>query len=152
MTKENIEFVRENYPDLVIPFISENIQGYLECLDEEILIKQEIFDLLREEEIIDEYKISLAEIFPDNIILEDNNYSENLQLYIIKNKFDSSDLNYLVDSYDNSSLEMKQAIEQICIDYIEGIAANKYKLSYDLLLELMANTSIDDSYKKNHYL
>lgn len=148
MTKENIEFVRENYPDLVILFISKHIQDYIDCLDEEILIKEEILDLLREEDIPDEYKISLAGILPDNISLEDSNYSEKLQLYIIKNKFDSSDLNYLVDNYDNSPLKMKQAIEEICIEYIEEIGNNKINLSYDLLLELMANKDIDDNNKK----
>ncbi|MDY0277820.1 MAG: hypothetical protein RBQ97_07025 [Acholeplasma sp.] len=148
MTKDNIKFVRDNHPELSILFISENIQDYIDCLDEGIIIKEEILDLLDEDDIPDEYKINLVEMFPENISLEDSNYNENLELYIIANKFDSNDLYYLLNNYDNSSLELKQAIEEICIINVEAIIANEYKIPYKLLLQIMENINIDDSYKK----
>lgn len=148
MTKENIKFVRANYPDLMIFFIINDIQDYIDCLDEEVIIEEEILELLNEESLLDSYKISLAKIFPGNIIMEDSNYNEALELYIINNKFDSSDLNYIINNYNNSSTEMKRAITEICIQYIDEISSNEYNLYYDLLLELTTKVDIDSSYKK----
>lgn len=148
MSKENIEFIRKNYPNQVMFFICNNIEEYIECLDEEILHEDEIFNLLGESNISDEHKISLIEKYPNSISLKENNFSEKVQLFIIKNNFEEDDLFYLVENYDKGSSEMKKMIESLSITHVEKISNTQRLLPYDLLFEIMSNTEVDEYYKK----
>lgn len=147
-TKKNIEFIRKNYPNQVMFFICNNIEEYIECLDEEILNEDEILNLLGESNISDEHKISLIEKYPSSISLKENNFSEKVQLFIIKSNFEEEDLFYLVENYDKGSSEMKKMIESLSITYVEKISNTQCLLSYNLLFEIMSNTEVDEYYKK----
>jgi hypothetical protein len=148
MTKENIKFVRANYSNLLIYFIYNNIQEYIDCLDDEITNHDEILSLLDKGNIADEYKIVLIEKTPNTISLVNHDYSEEVQLFIIKNKFDNNDLEYLIKLYEKSSPATKDAIQKLCILNIEEISDNQLILSYNLLYEIMSNVEVDSSYKK----
>lgn len=148
MTKENIKFVRANYSNLLIYFICNNIQEYINCLDDEITNHDEILSLLDEGNIADEHKITLIEKTPNTISLVNHDYSEEVQLFIIRNKFDNNDLEYLIKLYEKSSPVIKDAIQKLCILNIEEIYDNQLILSYNLLYEIMSNVEVDSSCKK----
>src|SRR5699024_6158588 len=46
MSSDNLQFVRDNYPDHLIPFIKWNIDQYMEVIDEESLPLSEIVHLI----------------------------------------------------------------------------------------------------------
>ena len=149
MTKDNIQFVRANYPYSLIIFISKNIGQYIKCLDKDILDKQEIMNLILETDISDEYKINLLEKYPDEISLQKYDFSEELKLYIIKNKYDSTDLGYLIENYAKSSISMKKEISQKCSSSIELLCNDEMQVSAELLDEIILNSEVDSDYKMN---
>lgn len=67
----------------------------------------------------------------------------------MKNKFESSDLVYLIEKYKNSSPGIKGGILEVCILNIEDICNNQLKLFYGLLYKIMGNTEVDDNFKKS---
>ncbi|NRT75150.1 hypothetical protein [Clostridium beijerinckii] len=147
MTKDNIEFVRVNYPKSVILFISKNIEQYIKCLDEDILDKEEIMNLIVETNISEAYKINLLEKYSDEISLQKYNFSEEVKLYIIKNKYNANDLGYLIENYAKSSVSMKKEIVKKCSSNIELLCKDEMQVSADLLDEIILSSTDCYEYK-----
>lgn len=148
MSKHNIKFIRDNYNDSLMKFILKNIKQYIECLDEEILDKQEIIKIIVQPNVLDEDKISLLEKYPDGISLKDFDFSEQIKLYIIKNKYESDDLEYLIENFNEYSQLMKNEISEICIRNIEYICDNQLSISLELLDKIILNSDNNRDYKK----
>jgi hypothetical protein len=149
MTKENIKFIRSNYLSLSIFFIRSNIKQYINCLDDEILEEDEILELLNQECISDELKVLLIKNYPNNISIMNDNYSQDVQLYIMANKFDNNDLVYIINNYTKGSLAIKEESRKLCIVNAEAIYNNKLKLPFELLCVIMVSTQVEDYYKKS---
>ena len=147
MTQSNIEFIRGNYPDSLMIFICRNIKEYIQCLEEDILDKEEIMSLILEPNILEENKLSLLEKYPGNVSLAEYDFLENLKLYIIKNKYDSNDLEYIINNYEKSSELMKKEISKICVLNIDALCCNQYQLSKELLDEVIFNSEENNEYK-----
>ena len=148
MTKENILFLRLNYPNLNIEFITNKIEEYLNCLSDEMYEENEILELLKKEDIDNIQKINIITKTPYNISIFNNNYEEDLLIAILKNKFDVNELNQLINCYDKKSHKIQLAIEEICIDNIGNICKNKYKFTYKLMISIISR-DIDINYRRD---
>lgn len=148
MTKENIKFIRSNYTSLAIMFFCRGIKKYVECMDDEILLHDEILELLAEKFVSDESKISLIDKTVENISIRNKNYSEKLQLYILKNRFDIGDLDFVIKNYQTSSPEIKAEVNKLCIANINQVYENEIILHYEILYEVMSSTGVEENYKK----
>lgn len=148
LTKENIEFMRENYSHLAITLFASNIEEYIECLSEEIVNYDEILELLNIQGISTECKMLLIDKCPSSISVVGREYSEDVQIHIMSNKFDGNELQYLIESYMNYSERIKRKILGLCISNIEDICNNEYKLPQDLLRKLMESSDITVNHRK----
>ena len=148
--EQDLDFIRENYPDNIQEFIIHNFNDYINKLnkDSSLINDEEIISLLSEEISLNK-KFSLLALTKEPISINNKNYPTKLQNYILKNNFDVKDLNYITNHqfYDSTTDEIKQIIKQLCVEYQEEILEFR-KISYSLLIELLKITefSLDDKY------
>ena len=148
--EQDLDFIRENYPDNIQELIIHNFNDYINKLnkDSSLINDEEIISLLSEEISLNK-KFSLLALTKESISINNKNYPTKLQNYILENNFDVSDLTYITNHqfYDSTTDEIKQIIKQLCVEYQEEILEFR-KISYSLLIELLKITefSLDDKY------
>ena len=137
--EQDLDFIRENYPDNIQEFIIHNFNDYINKLkNNPLLVDQgEIISLLSEDLSLDE-KLSLLPLTSKPILIKNKNYSTELKKDILKNNFDVKDLNYITNKqfYNSTTDEIKQIIIHLCIKHQTEVL--KYKqIYYELLFELL---------------
>lgn len=144
VTSENIEFLRNKSNSLVEYLLELNIEEYIEKIDELPKLQQdEVMNLLLTS-IEDKFKKVLISNYDGYISIIGINCSNDIRNFIIINKFDKSDLDYLVKNYNEFDTSIRNSIRSLCIEYVDNILSNKLKLTYELLTNIMAKGSIED--------
>ena len=137
--KQDLNFIRENYPDNIQEFIIHNFNDYINKLnkDSSLINDEEIISLLSEEISLNK-KFSLLALTKEPISINNKNYPTELQNYILKNNFDVSDLTYITNHqfYNSTTDEIKQIIRHLCVEYQEEILEIR-EISYSLLIKLL---------------
>ena len=148
--EQDLDFIRENYPDNIQEFIIHNFNDYINKLNKDSLLinDEEIINLLSEEISLNK-KFSLLALTKEPISIKSRNYPIKLQNYILKNNFNIDDLTYITNNqfYNSTTNEIKETIKHLCVEYQEEILEFR-KISYSLLIELLKTTefSLDDKY------
>ncbi|MEI4408135.1 DNA-binding protein, partial [Streptococcus agalactiae] len=95
-----LNFIRDNYQNHTIEYLKEYIEEYLlEDEDNDIYQETEMLNLLQAS-LSHEWKFKIVDKFPTNVSIVDKEYSTILVDYILQNKFDESDLEYILSNYD----------------------------------------------------
>ena len=112
MTVDNLNFLRDNYPDEKFHFIRRNLDEYVDIMSKDLFLQEELLEILTWD-ISDEMKIKLLGFSDDTISVIEKNYSTDVCLYILNNNFMDSDLISLFSSYD----QWEASIQEIILDY-----------------------------------
>ena len=141
VTLENIQFLENKFNDLLEYFIELNIEEYIEQIEELPKLKKEKIMNLLSSNIEDKFKQELIYNFDGEISIVNIECSDDIKEYVIKNKFDKSDISYLINKYYKS---IKESIKELCIKYIDVIVDDDINLNYDLLINIMGKNSIEE--------
>lgn len=148
MSDSVLMFMREHYPDQLMPFITHNIDQYTEeVINEENFVLSEMLSVL-EENVDDEYKVKLLEFTSDEISLKQKRYSDAVKLHILNHNLDVNDIPFLLSCYPKESVDVKAAIKSISIEHIADILAEQYSIPFELLSELFASNQLEMEIKK----
>lgn len=142
MTTENLVFMRNEYLDHVLGFINENINQYVDIMDDEIFSLQELLEVLKWK-VSDEIKIQLMSFTNQAISIINENYSTKVCIYILENIFLKSDLPELLQSYDKWDKEMQAKIYALALTYIFDIIANPKNVSSQLKNRLLYSRELN---------
>lgn len=144
-----LNFLRDNYQNHVIEYLTEYIDEYLleNVEDTDIYQETEMFNLLQEG-LTDERKFKIIDRFSNNISLSDKNYSTAVIDYILQNKFDESDLEYILCGYTSFEFSTRKLVEKIFADYFDDILEEGYSVNKELLQSVIENTDIDLSERR----
>ena len=142
MTKENLVFMRDIYPDHVLNFINGNIEQYVDIMDNEIFSLQELLEVLKWK-VSDEIKIQLMSFTNQAISIINEHYSTKVCIYILENNFLKSDLPELLQSYDNWDKEMQAKIYALALAYISDIIADPQNVSSQLKNRLLYSRELN---------
>ena len=138
--EQDLNFIRENYPDNIQEFIIHNFNDYINKLNKDPLLinNEEIISLLSEEISLNK-KFSLLALTKEPISIKSRNYPIKLQNYILKNNFNVKDLTYITNHqfYNSTTDEIKETIKHLCIEYKTEILEYR-QISYNLLIELLS--------------
>lgn len=146
---DTLNFLRDNYQNHVIEYLIEYIDEYLleSGGDTEIYHEREMMSLL-DEVLTDEDKFKVIDKFPSSISLSDKNYSTAVIDYILQNKFDESDLEYILCGYTSFEFSTRKLVEKIFADYFDDILEEGYSVNKELLQSVIENTDIDLSKRR----
>lgn len=142
VTSENIEFLRTYYNGLMLDFIKNNIEEYLEKINDLPNLNEAELKVLLHFDIDDDLKIELLSNYNYHIFISGTNYSDKLKDYIMKNNFDDSELTYIISNYEDFSDLIKENINRLCEENIEAIVSDEIELNNTLLMSLLSKESI----------
>ena len=145
-------FMREHYPNLLMPFITHNINQYTEeVIKEENFVLNEMLSVL-EENVDDEYKVKLLKFTTDKLSLKQEIYSDAVKLHILKHNLDANEIPFLLSCYPKESVGVELVLKSISIEYIADILTKKYSIPFELLSELFASNQIARSVQKELFV
>ncbi|WP_105152432.1 DNA-binding protein [Streptococcus suis] len=146
---DTLNFLRDNYQNHVIEYLMEYIDEYLleNVEDTDIYQETEMFNLLQEG-LTDERKFKIIDRFPTRISIEGKDYSTPLVNHILQNKFDESDLEYILCGYTSFEFSTRKLVEKIFADYFDDILEEGYSVNKELLQSVIENTDIDLSERR----
>lgn len=144
-----LDFIRENYSNHVISYLKKYLEGYLAEKTGNFVVyhEHEMLSLL-EQGLTDEDKFKIIDRFSNNISLSDKNYSTAVIDYILQNKFDESDLEYILCGYTSFEFSTRKLVEKIFADYFDDILEEGYSVNKELLQSVIENTDIDLSERR----
>lgn len=148
MTSNNLEFMRENYPNQNSHFIRKNIEKYVELMDETLFSQEELTEILTWD-ISDELKIKLLEFSDDEISIIEKNYSPVICLHILNNNFAESDLSDLFSSFEQWDNSVQAKIFDYAVRNIESIIDNPNSVSEKLKNNLLHSDRVNRDEKIN---
>ncbi|MEE0930746.1 MAG: hypothetical protein UIM53_07070 [Acutalibacteraceae bacterium] len=146
MTSNNLEFLRENYPEQNLNFISKNIEQYVDIMEDNLFSKDELLEILTWN-VSDDIKLKLLEFSNFEISVIRKDYSPAVCVYIMKNNFMVSDLMDLCLSFDNCSDSVQSAIFDCSIKYIDVIIDTPRAVSKNLITKLICSDRLDKDIK-----
>ena len=141
MTAENLDFMRENYPEQIFRFIHQNIEEYVDGVDSELFSQNELLEILTWD-INDELKIELLEFSNKEISIVGKNYSSAVCLYILEYNFMESDLDRLFSSYEQWDNSIQAKIFDFALKNIQRIISNPKMVSTRLKDDLIRSNRL----------
>ncbi|HBE77819.1 MAG TPA: hypothetical protein DDW65_08535 [Firmicutes bacterium] len=152
MKTPELLFMRKNYPNQVMPFITQNIAQYTEnVINEDNLDFNEMLSVL-EENVAEKYKINLLKCTTGKISVQQKKYSVVVKKHILENNLDVADIPFLLKSFPNESNNVKEIIKHISVKNITEIIKQKYSIPFELLSELLAMQELTEERKKELFL
>lgn len=146
MTSNNLKFLRENYPEQNLNFISKNIEEYVDIMEDDLFSKDELLEILTWD-VSDDIKLKLLEFSNFEISVIGKDYPPAVCAYILKNNFMVSDLMDLCLSFDNWSDSVQLAIFDCSIKYIDVIIDTPRVVSKNLITKLICSDRLDKDIK-----
>ena len=146
MTANNLRFLRENYPNQKFDFIRKNIEQYIDIMDSDLFLQEELLEILAWD-ISDELKIKLLEFTDDEISIIGMSYSSAVCLHILNNNFLDSDLDKLFESFENWDISIQPKIFDFAVNNIASIIDNSKQVSEKLKDNLMRSDRLDKDIK-----
>ncbi|OLA45983.1 hypothetical protein [Ruminococcus bicirculans (ex Wegman et al. 2014)] len=131
MTANNLEFMRETYPNQNSYFIRKNIEKYVEIMDDALLSREELLEILTWD-ISDELKVRLLEFTAEKISIIGKNYSLPVCLHILDNNFIESDLPNLFSSFEQWDNSVQAKIFDYAVSNIVSIIDDSNSVSEKL--------------------
>ncbi len=106
------------------------------------VLNGDTFDLketrsLLERDIGDDHKIALPEFTADAISIEGKDYSERVQLHILENNFEESDLPWFIEKFDTLGPPVKDMIVELCEHRVDEFISEGYSIPFNLLNVLL---------------
>lgn len=152
MTAENLSFMRENYPEQLMSFITKNISQYInDVINEENFDLSEMLSVI-EEKVADGYKIALMQYTADKISVQQKKYSDSVKMHILEHNLDVADISFLLKSFPHESEGVKEIIKQISVEHITEVITQRYSIPFELLSELLTAKRLITETKKELFL
>lgn len=140
MNSKNLEFIRETYPNSVIKFIEGQATEYIEdTINEYTFNFEELLEVLYADVDLS-IKLRLLDYTDKPISIVRESYHSEVVLHILKNNFQISDLEYIIQTYNFFSNDIKTIIVSIVVNNIDTIISQEIILPYALLLEILKDT------------
>lgn len=143
MNSETLLFMRENYSDSVLYYIKKNIHDYKEIMDEDLFSHDELLEILSWD-IEDNIKLKLLEFSSEPITILEENYSNNIEEYILNNNLDDEDMYTLFEKYDDLKPNIQLIVFKYALNHItNAIMENFPNVSYQLKIKLLESPELD---------
>lgn len=146
MNLETLYFLREHYPHQVLYFIESNINEYVSIMTAEAFLLDEVVQILSLR-IENDTKIELLGMTSEPISILNERYSNRINVFILKNNFDSNDLVHLVKYCEKWDNEVQQVVYDLARDNMRRIISESMKISDNLLKKLFESNEIEHNPK-----
>ena len=112
MNLQNLQFIRQHYPNEVVLFAESEIDGYLVISQGNNLIVDEALTLIGDEKIAIDDRRKIVDQVPTAISIREHDYDAEIIKYILSRKYDASDMPYLIENYRKYEGDLQDIIYQ----------------------------------------
>lgn len=147
MNVENLKLLRVHYKTSVSEFAGQNIETYLTLINSATLTGDEVTGLLNNPNVNAESKIELLKIYNKPVSLANNEFEDEVIVYILKNLYDKKDNEYLFYNYSQFNDEIKKEIYSFASKNIQFIIDTAPNTDSILLQDLFEDPNIEYSNK-----
>lgn len=152
MNLETLHFIREHYLHQVLYFIERNISEYVSIMSIDSIVLDEVVKVLSLDNIEDTIKIRLLEFISEPITIINKRYSNELNVHILKNNFNSTDLVSLLITYEQWAEEIQQIVYDLAKDNVGRIISNSMRICDELLKNLFRSDDIEYGQKLDLFI
>lgn len=147
MNESTLRFVRSNYKNVLYYFIVNNIDEYINII-ERVMDQEEMVNVLSED-IDNSKRISLIEKLPSGITISilEKNYSEDVQCYILENRYKTSDMMQLFNTFSHFGTNVQEIIFKKALSQTNYIIENITEIDPKLKIKIMLSDSVNISKK-----
>lgn len=142
MNADILKTMRGHYAEMSMLFIMNNIERYVEIMNEDIFSASELLQIL-EENVDDGLKIRLLQFATAPISIQNKNYSDKIQDYIVENLYSNEDFEYLVQWYPSNRVGLRKQILTIATEAIQNAEDIPCVMHAKLLESLILSEKID---------
>ena len=148
MSLTSLSTMREHYAEYLYDFICNNITKYFKIAHEDgVFVYGEMLKLL-DKEIPVENKIELVNHTSESISVKGKQYPDELVAHIISGvNYNSSDFEYLVETYDKFGEKSKEEVSAIAIREITSLQAIIQKATTSVIDVVLSSNEVDTAEK-----
>lgn len=149
ITKDNLAFLRENYPDNIETFILKNPEKYVDIITKDNFNVEEAITILKQSERTVGWstKRKLLKKTEKSIPFS-LAYQDSIQKHILQYNFDITELCYVLKNYDKLSRNVKEEVRKIVEQNVQYAYGEDIEVPRELLLEIMEKSAISNEGKK----
>lgn len=141
MNSDVLFFMREHYPDHVIHLIEKNPNAYVDAITDESFLLDELLQVLKTG-IESTYKIELLKFTDEPVAIQEVQYEDVVETYILEHNFDRDDLEYVAQKYNSLAETSKATVEHLMREYVSYIVDHGFAVTYTLLIKLLRDSTI----------
>ncbi|MDR0813708.1 MAG: hypothetical protein LBO63_06900 [Oscillospiraceae bacterium] len=147
MATDSLLFMREHYPNAVLPYITKNIEKYITEIIEGDSFEFDLKEVQcvvasNEPGVTDKRKQRLLHAFCKPITAQNKAHSDTIKEYILLHNLDTGDLQHFILVYSREKANTKSAIERITVSNIDAIFENSYTIDKALVDKLLSCSDI----------
>lgn len=149
ITKDNLAFLRDNYPDNIETFILKNPEKYVDIITEDNFNVEEAVTILKKSERTVGWSTKrkllkkTEKSIPFSLI-----YQDSIQKHILQYNFDITELCDVLKNYGKLSRNVKEEVKKIVEQQVQYVYGEDIEVPHDLLLEIMEKSAISNEEKK----
>lgn len=148
MQAEDLKFMRGNYKDNKMFFITENIKDYINVVSDETAFDlAEMIDVLKTD-INFNHKLSLLKLTNEPISMLPSELSESVKCHIVKYNFDVTDIEKILQLYDFITPKLKTCIDEKIIENVKYVTENQFVVPYNLCKKVFNSETVAQEDKK----
>ncbi|MBK1997260.1 hypothetical protein JI640_15265 [Listeria ivanovii subsp. londoniensis] len=136
MSEGCLNDIREYYPNEINRFIKQDLNSYLELSqNQEIYNEDEILSLLDAASDLElSQQKDIVNAIRHSVSINEKNYSSDLIEFILKEKFSTSDLSFIISKYKDYSENIQNIIASRCIEHLDEVLTSKINIPKELLV------------------
>lgn len=149
ITKDNLAFLRDNYPDNIETFILKNPEKYVDIITEDNFNVEEAVTILKKSERTVGWSTKrkllkkTEKSIPFSLI-----YQDSIQKHILQYNFDITELCDVLKNYGKLSRNVKEEVKKIVEQQVQYVYGEDIEVPRELLLEIMEKSAISNEEKK----
>lgn len=145
MNAGNLHFIRQNYPDSILSFITKNLDAYLELMTDELFSTDELLAIL-DMPVADEKKLHLLAFAHGPIPTVGKYYSPEVKCRILQDNMVLEEMPSYFEYYQDEAEQVRQCIYEYAVTNPDLLAGNTIRTS-DVLLRRVLESSINTEEK-----
>lgn len=149
IAKDNLAFLRDNYPDNIETFILKNPEKYVDIITKDNFNVEEAVTMLKQSERIVGWstKRKLLKKTEKSIPFS-LAYQDSIQKHILQYNFDITELCDVLKNYGKLSRNVKEEVKKNVEQQVQYVYGEDIEVPHDLLLEIMEKSAISNEGKK----
>ena len=143
MSSNTLTFIRTYYKNSLYHFIKLKLNSYIDIIknNNTLFYQDELLTILSDKSIKDKIKLRLLKFSEENIDINNKNYSDEINKFILDNNL--YNINELIENFSNFNTSIKEKIYKLTKENIDDFYNNLEKANFELIKNFLIDKEIN---------